>query len=131
MAEGPLARGGAGHRPRRSRHGACVAARAPSLFDPRLRRDPRRGCGLPKQARGTRHRETRGITQMAITLTESAARHVAAHLQKRGKGVGLRLGVRRSGCSGFAYDVEYADEVRPDDAEFESHGVRILVDLKS
>ena len=68
---------------------------------------------------------------MAITLTESAARHVAAHLAKRGKGVGLRLGVRRSGCSGFAYDVEYADEVRPDDAEFESHGVRILVDLKS
>ena len=68
---------------------------------------------------------------MAITLTESAARHVAAHLAKRGKGVGLRLGVRRSGCSGFAYDVEYADEVRPGDAEFESHGVRILVDLKS
>ena len=68
---------------------------------------------------------------MAITLTESAARHVAAHLAKRGKGVGLRLGVRRSGCSGFAYDVEYADEVRPGDAEFESHGVRILVDPKS
>jgi iron-sulfur cluster assembly protein len=68
---------------------------------------------------------------MAITLTESAARHVAANLAKRGKGVGVRLGVRRSGCSGFAYDVEYADEVRPGDAEFESHGVRILVDLKS
>ena len=68
---------------------------------------------------------------MAITLTESAARHVAANLAKRGKGVGVRHGVRRSGCSGFAYDVEYADEVRPGDAEFESHGVRILVDLKS
>jgi iron-sulfur cluster assembly protein len=68
---------------------------------------------------------------MAITLTESAARHVAANLEKRGKGVGLRLGVRRSGCSGFAYDIEYADEVRPDDTEFESRGVRILVDLKS
>ena len=68
---------------------------------------------------------------MAITLTERAARHVVAHLAKRGKGVGLRLGVKRSGCSGFAYDVEYADEVRSGDAEFESHGVRILVDLKS
>jgi iron-sulfur cluster assembly protein len=68
---------------------------------------------------------------MAITLTENAARHVAANLAKRGKGVGLRLGVRRSGCSGFAYDIEYADEVRADDAEFESHGVRIVVDLKS
>lgn len=68
---------------------------------------------------------------MAITLTESAAKHVTAHLAQRGKGVGLRLGVRSSGCSGFAYRVEYADEVGPDDAEFESRGVRVLVDLKS
>ena len=67
---------------------------------------------------------------MSITLTESAARHVAANLQKRGKGVGLRLGVKRSGCSGFAYDVEYADDVRADDVEFESHGVRVVVGLK-
>lgn len=66
-----------------------------------------------------------------ITLTESAARHVAAHLAKRGKGVGLRLGVRSAGCSGFAYQVEYADEIGPDDAEFESQGVRVLVDAKS
>ena len=62
---------------------------------------------------------------MAITLTESAASHVAAFLSKRGKGVGLRLGVRTSGCSGLAYKLEYADEVRPEDREFESHGVRV------
>jgi iron-sulfur cluster assembly protein len=67
---------------------------------------------------------------MSITLTESAARHVAANLQKRGKGVGLRLGIKRSGCSGFAYDVEYADDLRSDDVEFESHGVRVVVGLK-
>jgi iron-sulfur cluster assembly protein len=68
---------------------------------------------------------------MSITLTENAARHVAANLAKRGKGVGLRLGVKTSGCSGFAYKIDYADDVRPDDVEFESHGVRIVVDLKS
>ena len=45
---------------------------------------------------------------MSITLTETAARHVASHLSKRGKGIGLRLGVRTSGCSGMAYKLEYA-----------------------
>ena len=54
-------------------------------------------------------------TTMAITLTESAAKHVASRLVKRGKGVGLRLGVRTSGCSGLAYKIEYADDVRPED----------------
>jgi len=68
---------------------------------------------------------------MAITLTKSAARHVAANIEKRGKGIGLRLGVRTSGCSGLAYKLEYADEVKPEDAQFESHGVRIVVDPKS
>ena len=68
---------------------------------------------------------------MAITLTESAAKHVASHLAKRGKGVGLRLGVRTSGCSGLAYRIEYADEVRPEDLRFESHGVTVIVDPKS
>ena len=68
---------------------------------------------------------------MAITMTESAARHVAANIRKRGKGIGLRLGVRTSGCSGLAYKLEYADEVHPEDAQFESHGVRIVVDPKS
>jgi iron-sulfur cluster assembly protein len=66
-----------------------------------------------------------------ITLTPSAAKHVAANLAKRGKGVGLRLGVRTSGCSGLAYKLEYADEVRPEDLMFESHGVKVVVDPKS
>lgn len=68
---------------------------------------------------------------MAITLTEKAANHVKNFLARRGKGLGLRLGVRTTGCSGLAYVLEYADEVRPDDQEFESHGVRVFVDPKS
>jgi iron-sulfur cluster assembly protein len=68
---------------------------------------------------------------MAITLTETAAQHVAANLEKRGKGIGLRLGVRTSGCSGLAYKIEYADDVGPADMQFESRGVRIIVDPKS
>lgn len=68
---------------------------------------------------------------MPITLTEMAAKHVTAHLARRGKGVGLRLGVRTSGCSGLAYKLEYADEIQPEDAQFESRGVRVVVDPKS
>ena len=68
---------------------------------------------------------------MAVTLTEKAASHVQAHLARRGKGVGLRLGVRTSGCSGMAYKLEYADGVEPGDVEFESHGVKVVVDAKS
>ena len=68
---------------------------------------------------------------MTITLTESAAKHVANYLSRRGKGVGLRLGVRTSGCSGLAYRLEYADELRPEDLRFESHGVTVVVDPKS
>jgi len=68
---------------------------------------------------------------MAITLTPSAADRVRHFLSERGHGVGLRLGVRTSGCSGLAYKLEYADEVRPEDSQFESHGVRVIVDPKS
>ncbi|MEO1767601.1 iron-sulfur cluster assembly protein IscA [Thiobacter aerophilum] len=68
---------------------------------------------------------------MAITLTEKAATHVKNFLAKRGKGVGLRLGVRTTGCSGLAYVLEFADEERPEDQAFESHGVKIFVDPKS
>jgi iron-sulfur cluster assembly protein len=68
---------------------------------------------------------------MAVTLTESAARHVAAQLQRRGKGVGLRLGVRTSGCSGFAYQIDFAEQTDPADTAFESHGVRVFIDPKS
>lgn len=68
---------------------------------------------------------------MAITLTESAARHVAKNLTKRGKGLGLRLGVRTSGCSGLAYKLEYVDQLQPEDVAFQSHGVTVVVDPKS
>ena len=68
---------------------------------------------------------------MAITLTDNAAKHVQNFLAKRGKGVGLRLGVRTSGCSGMAYKLEFADEVGDDDLQFESHGVTVLVDQQS
>jgi iron-sulfur cluster assembly protein len=68
---------------------------------------------------------------MAVTLTENAAKHVAAQLGRRGRGVGLRLGVRTSGCSGLAYRIEFADEVKPEDQAYECHGVTVLVDPKS
>lgn len=68
---------------------------------------------------------------MAVTLTEKAATHVQGTLAKRGKGVGIRLGVRTSGCSGMAYKLEFADAVNDDDLQFESHGVKVVVDPKS
>ena len=64
---------------------------------------------------------------MAISLTESAATRVRQFLQKRGKGEGLRLGVKTVGCSGKAYVVDYADDIKPNDQVFESHGVKVLV----
>jgi iron-sulfur cluster assembly protein len=69
--------------------------------------------------------------EMAITLTESAARRVAEHLGRRGHGVGLRLGVRKSGCSGFAYVIDFADEVGSSDIVFDARGVRVVVDRES
>jgi len=68
---------------------------------------------------------------MAVTLTEKAASHVQSYLAKRGRGVGLRLGVRTTGCSGMAYKIEFADSVNPEDRQFESHGVKVVVDPKS
>lgn len=68
---------------------------------------------------------------MAITLTESAAKHVQNFIAKRGKGIGLRVGVRTSGCSGMAYKLEFADELNGDDLQFISHGVTVLVDPQS
>jgi iron-sulfur cluster assembly protein len=68
---------------------------------------------------------------MAVTMTERAAKHVAGFIQKRGKGLGLRVGVRTTGCSGMAYKLEYVDAESPEDKAFESHGVRIYVDPKS
>jgi iron-sulfur cluster assembly protein len=66
-----------------------------------------------------------------ITLTEKAADHVRAFLEKRGKGFGLRLGVRTTGCSGLAYKLEFADAANPEDVQFDCHGVKVLVDPKS
>ena len=68
---------------------------------------------------------------MAVTLTDRAAEHVQRYIEKRGKGVGLRLGMRTTGCSGLAYKLEFADDVAPEDMAFESHGVRVLIDPKS
>ena len=68
---------------------------------------------------------------MAVTLSDKAAKHVANFLTKRGKGIGLRLGVRTSGCSGMAYKLEFVDEVDPEDMVFESNGVKVFIDAKS
>ncbi|MCC8420874.1 iron-sulfur cluster assembly protein IscA [Photorhabdus thracensis] len=68
---------------------------------------------------------------MSISLTESAAQRVSSFLSNRGKGVGLRLGVRTSGCSGMAYLLEFADMINEDDTVFEEKGVKVIVDGKS
>jgi iron-sulfur cluster assembly protein len=68
---------------------------------------------------------------MAISLTAAAADHVTRFLANRGKGLGIRLGVRTSGCSGMAYVIEFADTMEPDDRVFEDHGVKVIVDPKS
>ena len=68
---------------------------------------------------------------MKIELTENAASRVNAMLLQRGSGVGLRLGTRESGCSGFEYVVDYADEINDQDEVFECHGVKVVVDRAS
>jgi iron-sulfur cluster assembly protein len=68
---------------------------------------------------------------MAVLLTDAAAHHVADMLRKRGQGIGLRVATKKSGCSGFAYVVDYADGVGPEDQVFESHGVKVVVDQAS
>jgi iron-sulfur cluster assembly protein len=68
---------------------------------------------------------------MSVTLTQSAADHISRYLQKRGKGVGLRLGVRTTGCSGMAYKLEYVDQAANDDQVFEAFGVKVFIDPKS
>lgn len=68
---------------------------------------------------------------MAITLTENAAHRVEKFLANRGKGLGLRLGVKTTGCSGMAYTLEFVDELQEEDLVFESHGVKVIIDPKS
>ena len=67
---------------------------------------------------------------MAITITEIAAKRVKTFLDDRGKGIGLRVGVKTTGCSGMAYVIEFADEVETEDTIFEDRGVKIIVDPK-
>ena len=68
---------------------------------------------------------------MAISLTNSAATRVKSFLEKRGRGVGLRIGVRKSGCSGYAYTIDYADAIHADDVVFDRDGVKVIIDPKS
>ncbi len=68
---------------------------------------------------------------MKIQLTENAAKQIRKQLAQRGKGIGLRVGVKDAGCSGFAYIYDYADEVRADDQLIEAHDVKVVVDAKS
>ena len=68
---------------------------------------------------------------MAVNLTAAAATRVQKFLASRGKGIGLRLGVKTSGCSGMAYTLEFVDEAAPEDVIFDSNGVKVLVDPTS
>jgi len=64
---------------------------------------------------------------MSIQLTESAARRINQQIEKRGSGLGLRVGVRKSGCSGYAYTMDYADQAAANEQVFEQHGARVFV----
>ena len=66
-----------------------------------------------------------------LTITEAAAKHVGSQLTARGKGLGIRVGVKTSGCSGMAYVLEFVDELETEDQVFEDHGVKVIVDPKS
>lgn len=68
---------------------------------------------------------------MAVTLTEAASNRVKKMIEKRGHGIGLKVSTKVSGCAGFAYVVDYADEIEPSDTVFESFGTKIVVDAKS
>lgn len=68
---------------------------------------------------------------MSISLTESAATHVKNYLEKRGKGLGVRLGVKTTGCSGMAYTIEFADQLEEEDQVFEDKGVKVIINPKS
>ena len=69
--------------------------------------------------------------KIMITITENAADHIRKFLTKRGKGEGIRIGVKTSGCSGMAYMREFVDEIQPEDQVFEQNGVKVFIDPKS
>lgn len=77
------------------------------------------------------HRHVESRAQMGITLTKSAAERVRNFITSRGQGIGLRLGIRKTGCSGYAYVVNYADAVEDGDLVFDSEGVKVIVDADS
>ncbi len=68
---------------------------------------------------------------MSISLTLSAAERVRSYLAKRGRGLGLRVGVRKTGCSGYAYLIDYADSIGPDDVVFDEQGVKVVVNSEA
>ena len=68
---------------------------------------------------------------MAVSLTDSARERGSRFLRSRGHGIGLRLGVKKTGCSGFAYVINYADDIAADDVVFETGGVKVIVDPES
>ncbi|MCH8865736.1 MAG: iron-sulfur cluster assembly accessory protein [Proteobacteria bacterium] len=68
---------------------------------------------------------------MAISLTESAAERVHQYLEARGEGIGLRLGITATGCSGYSYLINFADEIKTDDVVFEDRGIKIIVDAEA
>jgi len=68
---------------------------------------------------------------MAITLTEKAAKQIGKQLAKRGKGLALRVGVKKVGCSGFAYTFDYVDELLEGDQMFESYNAKVVVDASN
>lgn len=68
---------------------------------------------------------------MAITLTDAAADRIKSFIQRRGRGIGLRVGVRKTGCSGLAYVVDYADAIESGDAVFEDKGVKVVINPSS
>jgi iron-sulfur cluster assembly protein len=68
---------------------------------------------------------------MAVSLTNSAAKRVRDYLHRRGHGLGLRVGIKKTGCSGYAYVIDYADAIDADDAVFEQRGVKVIVDKES
>jgi iron-sulfur cluster assembly protein len=68
---------------------------------------------------------------MALTLTQAAAKHVGKQLEARGRGLGIRVGITTTGCSGMAYVLEFVDELAPEDQVYESEGIKVVVDPKS
>ncbi len=67
---------------------------------------------------------------MSITLSESAARQITTHITERGEGIGLRLGIKKTGCSGFVYEVDVADQLAQDDVLLENRGIKIVVKIE-